>query len=93
MQHLFSSDEGRRRLDEFAAPGLLCAFDFDGTLTPIISHPGDVRLPEDMRARLARLQEHAPVAIVTGRSLADIAPRLGFTPDLPVRDCRPEDRA
>ncbi|TFW08712.1 trehalose-phosphatase, partial [Oxalobacteraceae bacterium OM1] len=38
MQELFSP-EGLARLDRIAAPGLLCAFDFDGTLAPIVPRP------------------------------------------------------
>lgn len=84
MQHLLSTPEGRRQLDAFATEGLLCAFDFDGTLAPIVQRPGDARLPDATRALLQELQRHAPVAVITGRSVADITPRLGFAPDLLV---------
>jgi len=84
MQHLFSTPEGMASLDAFAAQRLLCAFDFDGTLAPIVEQPQDARLPDHMRALLLDLQRHAPIAIITGRSIADVAPRLGFDPDLLV---------
>jgi trehalose 6-phosphate phosphatase len=80
MQSLFSA-AGRRRLDEIVRPGLLCAFDFDGTLAPIVPHPDHAYLPEETRALLLRLAELAPVAIITGRAVDDIANRLGFEPD------------
>ncbi|WP_084199576.1 trehalose-phosphatase [Noviherbaspirillum autotrophicum] len=78
------SEVGRRRLDEFVRPGLLCAFDFDGTLAPIVPHPDQARLPVDIRRRLGELAGFAPVAIITGRSVDDIRDRLGFAPDFIV---------
>ncbi|HJV53976.1 MAG TPA: trehalose-phosphatase [Noviherbaspirillum sp.] len=83
MEALFSV-AGRRRLDEFARPGLLCAFDFDGTLAPIVPRPEQARLPDAIRGQLVQLSELAPVAVITGRSLADIRGRLGFEPDFIV---------
>lgn len=80
MIDLYSST-GRKRLEEFARPGLLCAFDFDGTLAPIVPHPDQARLPADIRRHLGELAEFAPVAIITGRSVDDIRSRLGFAPD------------
>lgn len=75
------SEAGRRRLDAIVQPGLLCAFDFDGTLAPIVRHPERARLPVDIMRRLIALAIHAPVAIITGRSIDDIRTRLGFVPD------------
>jgi trehalose 6-phosphate phosphatase len=72
------------RLDEVVKPGLLCAFDFDGTLAPIVTQPEKARLPLGVMQRLVALSRHAPVAIITGRSLADIRARLGFEPDFIV---------
>lgn len=80
MRSLFST-EGKSRLDETVAGRLLCAFDFDGTLAPIVPRPEQVRLPDNIRERLISLAELAPVAIITGRSVADISGRLGFAPD------------
>lgn len=81
MHALLDSEQGRLALARFAVPGLLCAFDFDGTLAPIVSDPAAVRLPQQVRDRLLALQRHTPVAIITGRAVDDIAPRLGFVPD------------
>ncbi|MDB5839045.1 MAG: otsB [Herminiimonas sp.] len=75
---------GLRRLDEIVQPGLLCVFDFDGTLSPIVSQPDDAGLPADVLQRILELLKLAPVAILTGRSLADIRTRLGFEPDYVV---------
>jgi trehalose 6-phosphate phosphatase len=75
------SDEGQRALCAFAARVPLCLFDFDGTLAPLAPDPTGVLLPAPVRAQLQALQLHAPVGIVTGRSLADMRERLGFAPD------------
>jgi trehalose 6-phosphate phosphatase len=58
----------------------LLAFDIDGTLAPIADHPRDARVPEEVQKGLAALAALAPVAIITGRSVADALPMLGFTP-------------
>lgn len=79
MLSLFS-DAGRQRLAEIARAGLLCAFDFDGTLAPIMQRPEQVRLPDAVREKLLHLSAHAPVAIITGRALDDIRGLLDFTP-------------
>jgi trehalose 6-phosphate phosphatase len=83
VMQLFS-ESGVRRLDEIVQPGLLCVFDFDGTLSPIVSHPDEAGLPAEVRERILVLLKLAPVAILTGRSLADIRTRLGFEPDYVV---------
>lgn len=81
---LLFSEPGFRRLDEIVRQRLLCAFDFDGTLAPIVLRPEHARLPDDIRQHLLELSEYAPVAIITGRSVEDICSRLGFDPDFIV---------
>ena len=83
MQPLFS-EAGWQRLSDIARPRMLCAFDFDGTLVPIMPRPEQVRMPDPVRERLLRLSLLAPVAIITGRALDDIRGLLGFTPDFVV---------
>lgn len=83
MRSLFSPT-GIKRLDDIVKPGLLCAFDFDGTLAPIVPHPDQAHLPEDIRQRLITLSEFTPVAVITGRSVLDISSRLGFVPDFVI---------
>lgn len=79
MKQLFS-EAGRQRLQHIVRPGVLCVFDFDGTLVPITDRPEAARLPQDAIERLQALSVYAPVAILTGRSVADIRQRLGFEP-------------
>lgn len=83
MQPLFS-DAGLERLDDVVHERLLCAFDFDGTLAPLVPVPDDAHLPDGIRERLLQLAHHAPLAIITGRGVDDIRPRLGFAPDFLV---------
>lgn len=83
MTPLFSVP-GQRRLDEIVRPGLLCVFDFDGTLAPIVAHPDDARLPAAIRDRLDRLARHVPVGILTGRSVEDARSRIDFAADFIV---------
>lgn len=80
MKDLFSP-EGWQALRAFIARPLLCLFDFDGTLAPLVADPDAVLLSAAVRARLQALQQRAPIGIVTGRALADLRPRLAFVPD------------
>ena len=79
MQHLFSA-EGETALAGALRRQPLLAFDFDGTLAPIVARPNDARLSKGVSARLALLSTRLPVAIVTGRSVSDVRGRLGFEP-------------
>lgn len=58
----------------------LLAFDFDGTLAPIVSRPEAARVPVATARRLQALSELLPVAVISGRSIADVSKRLGFKP-------------
>lgn len=62
----------------------LLAFDFDGTLTPIVATPDQARISQAVSGKLQRLATRLPVAIVTGRRVDDVRPRLGFQPHFVV---------
>lgn len=70
------SEEGRTALNAVSAKPVLYAFDFDGTLAPISPHRNGVQLPLAVEERLRRLSARVPCAVVSGRALADLAPRL-----------------
>jgi trehalose-phosphatase len=53
-------------------------FDYDGTLTPIVSQPEDAVLGENMRQAIIKLAEKYPVAVVSGRDLRDIQQLVGL---------------
>jgi trehalose 6-phosphate phosphatase len=63
-----------------AASGLLLFLDFDGTLAPIAPQPGLVKLPDAAREVLNKLAAlpAVAIAIVSGRSLADVKRRVGI---------------
>jgi trehalose 6-phosphate phosphatase len=79
MQSLFTP-EGQARLGQLIRPGVLCVFDFDGTLAPITAEPDGARMSQDILKRMIRLSSYTPIAVLTGRSVADISERLGFKP-------------
>jgi alpha,alpha-trehalase len=61
---------GRRRPAVF--------LDYDGTLTPIVSHPDQAELSSEARDAVARLARVAPVAVISGRDRRDVAARVGL---------------
>jgi trehalose-phosphatase len=52
--------------------------DFDGTLTPIVSHPEKALLSDPMRRAVRALADRVPVAILSGRDLEDIRRRVNI---------------
>lgn len=65
-------DAAMRRL--FAGPALI-AFDFDGTLAPIVEHPPRARLLPGVEDSLRRLTPLARVVVISGRALDDLRER------------------
>ena len=53
--------------------------DYDGTLTPIVSHPENALLSDSMQQALQELVLQAPVAILSGRDLDDVRQRVNMT--------------
>ena len=53
--------------------------DFDGTLTPIVERPEDARLSEGMRRILGAAARAMPVAVISGRDLADVRRLTGLS--------------
>lgn len=75
MTHVFIN-EGREALKALASRSTLYAFDFDGTLAKISSDRDGVRLSPSTHEWLHELATRAPCAIVSGRALSDLAPRV-----------------
>ncbi|MGZ9029793.1 MAG: trehalose-phosphatase [Burkholderiaceae bacterium] len=75
MTPLFSR-EGRSRLQHLAQAETLYAFDFDGTLAPIVADPAQARAAERVTLPLAQLASLVPVAVVSGRAQRDLIERL-----------------
>ena len=79
MRHLFTP-EGDADLIWVMARRPLLAFDFDGTLAPIVARPTQARVPASTLRRLHRLTQQLPLAVISGRTVADLRHRLGFEP-------------
>lgn len=90
MKHLFQL-EGEQALLAVMRRSPLLAFDFDGTLAPIVARPDDAKVSVAVTQRLAKLSTIRPVAIVTGRSVADVAARLDFEPQFLIGNHGAED--
>jgi trehalose-phosphatase len=52
--------------------------DYDGTLTPVVSHPEEAWLSDSMRQTLRELATRMPVAILSGRDLGNVRRRVGI---------------
>jgi trehalose 6-phosphate phosphatase len=85
--------EGLKALSALLRERALFAFDFDGTLAGIRPTPHEVRVAPPLARRLAALARARPVAIVTGRRIADVRDRLGFEPAWIVGNHGAEDAA
>ncbi len=90
MRHLLTPD-GQLALAAAMALRPLLAFDFDGTLAPIVARPADAHVPVAVLRRLSRLAELLPVAIITGRRVDDVRKRLTFQPAFIIGNHGAED--
>lgn len=69
----------------------LLAFDFDGTLAPIVDRPDDASVPAEVSRCLVELARLHPVAVITGRRVADVRARLAFEPRFVIGNHGAED--
>lgn len=76
----FFSEAGTKELVRLTSGRTLYAFDFDGTLAPIVSSPSEARLRPTTKALLCELVEKAQVAVISGRALSDLRARIGCEP-------------
>lgn len=67
MQYLLSRACGAV-LKQLAQERTLCAFDFDGTLAPIVEHPGQAGMGGQTRILLGQVAALYPCVIVSGRA-------------------------
>ena len=76
MKHLLS----RRNvgvLAEMAFGRVLLAFDFDGTLAPIVVDRGAAKMRPRTSALFSKICDVYPCAVISGRSRRDVSSRLG----------------
>jgi trehalose 6-phosphate phosphatase len=66
-------------LEQFACSSVLLAFDFDGTLAPIVADREQASMRPRTRARLVEVAKRYPIVVISGRSRADVLRRLAGT--------------
>jgi len=67
-------------LAEFAWSSVLVAFDYDGTLAPIVSTPARAQMRAGTRQLLSRVAQRYPCIVISGRTRADLTRRLSRVP-------------
>jgi trehalose 6-phosphate phosphatase len=75
MKHVLAKAQ-RGLLRDFADSRVLLAFDFDGTLAPIVNRPEAAVMGRRTARLLAQLAALYPCVVVSGRALADVKQRL-----------------
>jgi len=83
--------EGDAALSALLQRQPLLAFDFDGTLAPIVPHPDAAQVPASLAPMLQALALRLPVAVVSGRAVGDVRSRLGFVPTYIIGNHGAED--
>ena len=79
MKPLLSAD-GAAVIDDIARDRTLLAFDFDGTLAPIVDDRSQARVREETVALLRATALLYPCAVISGRSRGDVAARVADVP-------------
>jgi trehalose 6-phosphate phosphatase len=79
MRNLFTPGN-IKLLEALSFTPTLYAFDFDGTLSKIVRSPQCASIKSSTDALIRKLAERAPVAIISGRSIADLRTHLKFVP-------------
>ena len=70
MQNILSK-ANRELLEQFAWSNVLLAFDFDGTLAPIVDDPERACMRAKTRRQLEQAAELYPTIVISGRSQED----------------------
>ncbi len=75
LNYLFSG-ASLQVLESIGFTNTLYAFDFDGTLAPIVERPDDAGMSEETYDQLSKLSSIVQTAVISGRSLSDLKPRV-----------------
>ena len=75
MKYILSKSN-REVLEQFAWSNVLLAFDFDGTLAPIVATPESAVMQPVTRLLLQAVAKLYPCIIVSGRAQSDVCKRL-----------------
>ena len=79
MKNLLSSD-GLDALYRDLQGRALLAFDFDGTLAPIVKNPSDAFMAKAVAIKFKELCTRTSVAVITGRNVVDVMKRIESKP-------------
>jgi trehalose 6-phosphate phosphatase len=77
-RRMFELPDAVRALDVVTGRQPAVFFDFDGTLSDIVENPDSAWLVEGAADALTSLTAQCPVAILSGRDLADVRQRIGL---------------
>jgi trehalose 6-phosphate phosphatase len=77
--HYALSSRSRHVLREFAASNVVFAFDFDGTLAPIVTSPERACMRRTTRLLLSKLASVRTCLALSGRALGDLKNKLAGT--------------
>jgi trehalose 6-phosphate phosphatase len=83
MEHLLST-RNLKILESFCFARTLFAFDYDGTLAPIVDDPNKAKMSPLIEDRLVKFSKSRPIAIITGRRSSDIEMLLPFKPNFVI---------
>lgn len=75
MRHLLSAPS-RAALRRLCQGHILLAFDFDGTLAPLVDHPSNARVAATTKQLLRDLALLYPVVVISGRSRGELLEKL-----------------
>ena len=67
-------------LRRFALSSVVVGFDYDGTLAPIAETPDQARMRPSTRRLFTAVARRYPCVVISGRSRADLAARIGSVP-------------
>ena len=76
MKYMLSR-QNREVLAQLAWSNVLLAFDFDGTLSPIVSEPDEAKMRARTRRLFGLVSQRYPCVVISGRAAADVGARLG----------------
>jgi trehalose 6-phosphate phosphatase len=74
------SQSNRYVLQQYAWSNALLAFDYDGTLAPIVSHPARAAMRDSTRRLLIEVAARYPCIVVSGRAQRDVSHWLRGVP-------------
>lgn len=79
LRHLFAEWKNITNAVQKAGK-IVLGFDFDGTLSPIVSNPEEAAISEELKIKLKDIASHekAEIAVISGRECTDLEQRVGL---------------